>query len=194
MNWSLVEIRTLSMKAARGAGFSWGLAEEAGLAVRWLQARGMPGVQALAQYLEQCEMSGIDPDKCPLQNGAGVSDGASPEEGELGNIRTPLLLIPFVAQSLAVPSCRLQCGDQQFTISKDGYLFSGSAAQSLTAEAKCGFIHDGKVVPPTDRKSRVPDSDAVHVSTLAKFAHRTYAPATEESRMAGAGAGLSDND
>ena len=29
---------------------------------------------------------------------------------------------------------------------------------------------------------------------LNTFAHRTYAPATEESRLLGAGAGLSDND
>jgi hypothetical protein len=29
---------------------------------------------------------------------------------------------------------------------------------------------------------------------LSGFAHRTFAPATEESRMRGAGAGLSDND
>ena len=29
---------------------------------------------------------------------------------------------------------------------------------------------------------------------LNSLAHKTYAPATEESRLAGAGAGLSDND
>ncbi|MFV1875593.1 hypothetical protein [Nioella sp.] len=32
------------------------------------------------------------------------------------------------------------------------------------------------------------------VAALNAFAHRTYAPATEESRLAGAGAGLTDND
>ena len=31
-------------------------------------------------------------------------------------------------------------------------------------------------------------------ATLNRLAHRTYAPATEESRLKGAGAGLSDND
>jgi len=38
----------------------------------------------------------------------------------------------------------------------------------------------------------VPDVDAW--GALNQFAHRTYAPATEESRLLGAGAGLSDND
>ena len=32
------------------------------------------------------------------------------------------------------------------------------------------------------------------VKTLTNFAERTYAPATEESRLLGAGAGLGDND
>jgi len=32
------------------------------------------------------------------------------------------------------------------------------------------------------------------IAVLTRFAHNTYAPATEASRLAGAGAGLSDND
>ena len=48
MTWSLNEIETLSRKAARGAGLSWGLAEEAGKATRWLAAAGLPGPQVLA--------------------------------------------------------------------------------------------------------------------------------------------------
>lgn len=194
MSWSLVEIRALALKAARGAGLSWGLAEEAGFAVRWLQARELPGVQALALYLEQCEKHGLDASKCPLQIGAGVSDGASPEDSELGEVRTPLLLIPFIAQSLAVTSCRLQCENLDFTIAEDGCMTSNPDEQLLVTEAKCKLVSGGEIVPPMSRASRVPESEAVHVSTLAKFAHRTYAPATEESRLAGAGAGLSDND
>jgi hypothetical protein len=33
-----------------------------------------------------------------------------------------------------------------------------------------------------------------HLDDLNSYAHRTYAPATEASRLAGAGAGLNDND
>jgi len=36
--------------------------------------------------------------------------------------------------------------------------------------------------------------DAEHWATLNRFAHHTYAPASEASRLLGAGAGLSDND
>ena len=51
MSWSLGEVRALAVKAARGSGLPWGLAEEAGFAVQWLEARGGPGVEALSQYI-----------------------------------------------------------------------------------------------------------------------------------------------
>ncbi|MEL7259121.1 MAG: DUF3726 domain-containing protein, partial [Pseudomonadota bacterium] len=43
MSWSLNEVESLARKAARGAGYSWGLAEEAGKATRWTCAAGWPG-------------------------------------------------------------------------------------------------------------------------------------------------------
>ena len=42
--------------------------------------------------------------------------------------------------------------------------------------------------------TRLDDDFACCVAMLGRFAHRTYAPATQESRLAGAGAGLTDND
>ena len=44
MSWSLGEIGALATKAARGSGMDWGLADEAGYAVKWLQRRQLPGV------------------------------------------------------------------------------------------------------------------------------------------------------
>ena len=35
MSHSLGEVEALARKAARGGGYSWGMAEEAGFAVRW---------------------------------------------------------------------------------------------------------------------------------------------------------------
>ena len=51
-NYSLGEIDALARKATRGAGYSWGLAEEAGKSVRWLSAYGFSGAEILANYLE----------------------------------------------------------------------------------------------------------------------------------------------
>lgn len=46
---------------------------------------------------------------------------------------------------------------------------------------------------PMDRHDRV-DLDPESLATLEAWAHHTYAPDTEASRIAGAGAGLTDND
>ena len=42
--------------------------------------------------------------------------------------------------------------------------------------------------------TRVPEEAKEAMATLTQFAHKTYAPSTEQSRLAGAGAGLNDND
>jgi hypothetical protein len=45
------EVSALCLKAARGAGMSWGLAEEAGFAASWLTARGIDGPRHLLTHL-----------------------------------------------------------------------------------------------------------------------------------------------
>ena len=50
---SLNEIEGLSYKAARGAGMSWGLAEEAAFATRWLAVRDANWSGSLIALLER---------------------------------------------------------------------------------------------------------------------------------------------
>ena len=45
------EIESLCIKAARGAGYSWGLAEQAGFAAGWLAARGLDATAPLLALL-----------------------------------------------------------------------------------------------------------------------------------------------
>lgn len=45
------EVAALCLKAARGAGMSWGMAEEAGFAASWLTARGIDGPRHLLAHL-----------------------------------------------------------------------------------------------------------------------------------------------
>ena len=46
------EVEQLCLKAARGAGMSWGIAEEAGFAAAWLAMRGLDGPGALLSRLQ----------------------------------------------------------------------------------------------------------------------------------------------
>ena len=54
------ELNGLVTKAARGAGLSWGLAEEAGWAAEWLSRRGLPAAAWAAEWLAQHVSSGDD--------------------------------------------------------------------------------------------------------------------------------------
>ena len=51
MTYSLNEIEVTSKRAACGAGLDWGIAEDAGRAVRWLAERGLPGPELLSALL-----------------------------------------------------------------------------------------------------------------------------------------------
>ena len=47
---SLSEIETISKRATRAAGFSWGIAEEVGKCIRLLELFSFPGIQNLNKY------------------------------------------------------------------------------------------------------------------------------------------------
>ena len=201
MSWSLGETAALALKAARGAGLSWGLAEEAAGAVFWLHQRGLPGIAALCSYLETCGKSAVANDAaCPLVLGSALSEGTHPvpdavdEQLDLGPVTAPLLLLPFVA---TIAPGTVWLTTPRLTI--PGY---GDSAHDdwhsgwLRGMAPCR-LHRGRapqIDPGRANQTRLPDQFSCCIERLTSYAYRTYAPATSQSRLAGAGAGLTDND
>ena len=113
------EVSALCMKAARGAGMSWGLAEEAGFAAAWLVQHGVDGPEYLYRHLVQAQGQSwqslcptVTPGDwqapaghalCPIALGATLCDYASLPEGvgvgcsdKIGPVDHPVLLIPFL--------------------------------------------------------------------------------------------------
>lgn len=194
MSWSFSEIRSLSVKATKGAGLPWGLAEEAGFAVEWLERNGACGVDVLAAYLQETETnSAFTADKCPITQGTWISDtGASDIPSGL-EVFQPMLLVPFLALTCERKQFSLKWSDGQAMFNDLGLLaVSGndrpSAAEALSLKEETRSFMNAQ---PT---IRVPAERGSAVAILNRFAGKTYAPATEESRLAGAGAGTSDND
>ena len=213
MTWSLNEIEALSRKAARGAGYSWGLAEDTGKAVRWLESHALPGAAALAAHLhagdgqalsDQTPRPEIDAwtapkgSICPILAGTMLADGTAAPHGApltLTNVRAPLLLLPFLswmAQSQGRP-VGLDLSDAAITLTCDGELTKSAPIPALNAASlslRFDAMAEDQTLPAGLRSACGTDT----VAALNAFAARTYAPSTEESRLAGAGAGLSDND
>ena len=207
MSWSLGETAALALKAARGAGMSWGLAEETAASVVWLHSRGLPGISALCsylgQYLGQHLGQAAAPQSpeggCPIMTGCALIDGmmdvpeTSSQPLDLGHVHAPLLLLPFVAR-LEQGHYWLQAPGLQGTVN----IANGDGWQShcLRGSGSCTVSLGDRpqVDPALEMITRVDGRFTCCVDRLDAYAHRTYAPATGQSRMSGAGAGLTDND
>lgn len=208
MNRSLNEIEATAKRAARGAGYSWGLAEEASKATRWLARQGQDGVAALAVLLAKglaqtadhrpCATDEIwqsDLDLCPLATGAFLSDSAqSLRSGPVAmqRVAVPLFILPFAANAaLELKRCLTVEIDGHVSVTDGDNLLCPDVLPELAERIT---VHMSEAAPSWRPRDARMCSDPDSWGRLAVFAHCTYAPATEESRLRGAGAGLSDND
>ena len=205
ISWSLGETAALATKAARGAGMPWGLADETGVAVSWLHAHGIPGLAALCRYLKWRDNGIVTqwPDRpagaacyCPIALGTAYMDGAIPLTLATGTIREPVLMLPFIAKRNTDQPMQVDLGDMSIHLSKDGVCSPYLNTALLISQANCAINHatDTTAMAHYELTHRVPSYFFGCVAVLTEFAKKTYAPATDESRMAGAGAGLNDND
>lgn len=216
---SLGEVEAYARRAARGAGMSWGLAEEAGKAARWLATRGLPGVELLHDLLTANDgraYAGMAPrigdgpwrsadgDLCPICCGAALGDRiAALDAGAeviIEGVAAPLLLAPFLddpgnpdgaARELRVAAFRIAVSPRGLA------LLRGDEADLLVPRADEIRIAATTVVtrepshPPRAVRALV---DASVWRAVDDLGRRTYVPASEQSRARGAGAGLIDND
>lgn len=216
MSHSLNEIESLSKRAARGAGLSWGMSEEAGRAVRWLASHGLPGVDLMADVLGRYDLMRYDQlcpksvdgiwealsgTLCPFASGATLNDCAdrlsTGQSIEISNVSHPLLVVPFAAWASVHIQAPVTVSWHNTCISTDGYGIwvddpNGTMDQTGAVSLICS-----RAEPMNNRATAPAHRGSVSQTTwtrLGAFAHRTYAPATEQSRILGAGAGVSDYD
>ena len=123
-------------------------------------------------------------------------DGALPATLTIESIREPVLMLPFIVKRHNDQPMQVDLGDMSIHLSKDGVCSPYLNTALLISQANCTINHatDTAAMAPYELTQRVPSFFFGCVTTLDEFAKKTYAPATEESRLAGAGAGLNDND
>ncbi|WP_306141918.1 DUF3726 domain-containing protein [Roseibium sp. MMSF_3412] len=208
MKLSLNEIEATAKRAARGAGYSWGLAEEASKAARWLSNHGQDGVAAFAVLLDKGfarsvdhrplatdEIWQSDGDLCPLVTGAFLSDCAQNLRCGpvvMQRVALPLLILPFAANAASELRCCVRVEmDGHVAITDGDHLLCPDMLPELAERIT---VQTSQTTPSWRQCDALMCPDPDSWDRLAMLAHRTYAPATEESRLRGAGAGLSDND
>ena len=214
---SLNEVRALATGAARGAGLPWGVADEAGRAARWLEARGLAGLSALDGALER--LSAADWRRCvPVLEGAVWRAESGEMEGLLAGmtladraggllpfsgggalvltgVQWPLLAVPFLAGVAQVSGARLavSLGARAPAIA----IGPQSADEACLALAGLAFAETVRIEKSGDAAispdlphldGSIPVDSAVYVR-LARRAALTHVPESAESRERGAGAG-----
>jgi hypothetical protein len=218
---SLNEIEMTVWKASRGAGLAWGLAEEMAQAARWLADRGLdwapPLVEALAEA-ERCagrlpapilaEDGACEPapgaaQASPILCGPLLSDIASDVGTDrpllFRRVAQPLLMLPFAAGAASEMG-----GGFTFRIDAAVFTFEGARAEGPSALPNAAVAQRIVLSMDEDRPSaamtainagaaRRPIPDDL-LARLEAWVGCTYVPASAESRRAGAGAGLTDND
>lgn len=214
---SLNEIEVMARRACRGVGYPWGIAEEAGRAVRWLAAHGLDGPQHLATLLTDEDDAGsnqpapafVDGELqaptgrlSPLIAGAALCDRAgviaAGAELRLAATAHPLLLVPYAAAavSLSGDAFELAWGNAKVIVAPAGIAIEGEEAALNAPHVEYAICRPAgafgaPLSPPAVRARRV---SSTLWSRLSALAERTFAPPSEASRLAGAGAGLTDND
>ena len=212
---TLAEIEVYVRKAAQATGLTWGLAEEAGKAARWLAAFDLPGVEITLAHLQDLDdkkyrdffpvntnevWQARGAHLCPVVCGAALADRANHllagKEFELGKVAYPILLVATVGQAA-------RCHKTTFTTSwadvrvscyENGIRIEGSHEDLLLPTVESVTCRQSNDENPQQLPSTMAYSiDADVWTAIDELAFKTYAPATAESR-AGAGAGLTDND
>ena len=195
---SLSEIQMTVRKAAQGCGLAYGLAEEAGVAARFLGRSGIEVIPLLVPVLEQT--GSLEPTTNPLIVGPSLGDrlllGEEPAI-TLSRVTAPALLPGYL--TAVMQPLRISWADATY-IMVCGRIHRVEAGQAVTVAVAVDFI--------TDPPSLSPDLDAawdrapeqgVAVEPepwllLQALAAKILTPESQSSRLHGAGAGLIDDD
>ncbi len=183
---SLSEIETTSKRAARAAGFSWGISEEVGKCVRLKKINDFENLKLIGS-----ENKPKNNTFCPIYLGVSLIDQIRTVETfkscSFINIAYPILFIPFLSRASEVIGKKILFifDDNQFLLS-----FNLCVSLNLTKEQYPNLAKKIKInfLDNTDNFSEL------EWKSLYKLSEETFVEETESLKQSAAGAGLNDND
>jgi hypothetical protein len=199
---SLSEIDTTSKRASKAAGFSWGISEEIGKAIRNLELFGFPGIKNLNLYLNKIEhkhpekINKIDQvnknkELCPIYCGVAFLDQCQKIEIlktiKFYNINYPILILPFISKASEILGKKIliQFNKSSLIMNFNKSIFSKNLddqAVPSTKEIRIEFLENKNLFSDEEWKE------------LYKLSEKTFVEETDSLKAKGAGAGLTDND
>ena len=201
---TLSEIDTTSKRATRGAGFSWGIAEEVGKNMRLLELYGLPGIKNLNKFLKdykekqfqkitlisETNYASKNP-FCPITLGTNFIDQVNLLDKKLNiqisNLAFPILFIPFVSRASEIVGKKifLKVDDKEFLFNLNQSIYSNYLKNEILENCNninISFLENNNSFNEDEWKE------------LYKLSEDTFVEETESLKTGAAGAGLTDND
>ena len=196
---SLYEIETTVKRVARHQGLSWGIAEEAGKIVSSLEQSELPGVGSFNRLISfpynKCETI-IDLTKnnhknlCPIHFSIFFLDQSHAtdlhQSFKFLNMQEPLLAIP-----LLIKAAQKNLISFEFTSTELKFLISSGNIMILD---KNQIPHQSNNITMKITNKRQPQYSEETWDRLYELSLETFVEESEEKKLSGAGAGLTDND
>ena len=201
---SLSEIETISKRASRAVGFSWGEAEEIAKGIRILELFGYPGIKNLNQYYKLINKKNFEKltiikknnnsNKtylCPVNLGVRFLDQTKKLESlkkiTLYKIAYPILFLPFLSRSSEIVGKRIMLKFEKNTLLFNFNInilskFSKKELPSILKKAEISFLENKDSFSQKEWKN------------LYRLSENTFVEETESLKQGAAGAGLTDND
>ena len=201
---SLSEIETISKRASRAIGFSWGEAEDIAKSVRLLEMFGLPGIKNLNQYYNERveknfeKLSSINKDNkpkklfyCPITLGVSFMDQIKRIESfnkcTFQEIAYPILFLPFISRSSEIIGKKIlfKFDKIEFLLNFNISISSNFLKKELPLVAKnieISFVDNKDLFTESEWKNHY------------KLSEKTFVEETDSLKQGAAGAGLTDND
>ncbi len=199
---SLSEIDTISKRASKACGFSWGVSEEIGKAIRNLELFGLPGITHLNLYLKKIKKNhpqkikkigkkNKDKELCPIYCGIAFLDQCSKLETlkkiNFYNVNYPILILPFISKASEILGKRIlvEYNKSSFLTNFNKSILSKNKDKkfsSYTTKVTINFLENKNSFTDKEWKD------------LYKVSQATFVEENESLKSKGAGAGLTDND
>tara|TARA_B100000470_G_scaffold12205_1_gene8398 strand:- start:45 stop:656 length:612 start_codon:yes stop_codon:yes gene_type:complete len=201
---TLSEIDTTSKRATRGAGFSWGVAEEVGKNMRLLELFGLSGIKNLNKYLKDYKnrqfqkislISDINEANkypfCPIILGTNFIDQVKlldkKNNIQISNVAFPLLFLPFVSRASEIIGKRifLKIEEKEFLLNLNQSIYSNYLKNEILENCNTvniSFLENNNLFNENEWNE------------LYKLSEDTFVEETESLKIGAAGAGLTDND
>ncbi len=201
---SLSEIETVSKRASRAAGYSWGISEEVGKNIRLLEMFGLPGIKNLNHYFDERKKQKFEKLKlisnenkstklqyCPIISGTSFLDQIKSldniNEIKFERIAYPLLFLPFISRASEIIGKRLflKLDNNEFLLNFNNNICSNFINNEIIKIANITTI---KLLKNNDSFS------VNEWNQLYKLSEETFVEESVSLKETAAGAGLIDND